>query len=53
MQPLPHSKHRGTELNGRIGLFVSTVRAVAMQLLAVSYSPMDSNTFPRLYLKTP
>lgn len=46
-----YSKHKGTELNGRMGLFFSSIKAVAMALLAFSYSFKASNTLPRLYLK--
>ena len=45
-----HSKHRGTALNGTIGLLIWTCKAVAIQSLAASYSSMASNTLPRLYL---
>lgn len=46
-----YSKVTGIDKIGRIGFVVSTSNAVAMQSLAASTSPSDSNTTPRLYLK--
>ncbi|PSN31946.1 hypothetical protein C0J52_21414 [Blattella germanica] len=45
------SNVKGMEENGRIGFAISTSKAVAMQSLAVSNSPSDSSTLPKLYLE--
>ena len=46
-----HSKVTGIDRIGKMGFVVSTSNAVAIQSLAASTSPSDSNTIPRLYLK--
>lgn len=46
-----HSNVTGIERIGNIGFVISTSKAVAIQSLAASTSPKDSNTFPKLYLQ--
>lgn len=46
---LNYSKVKGIVVKGKIGLVTSTSKDVAIQSLAPSYSPNDSNTFPKLY----
>jgi hypothetical protein len=46
-----YSKVIGIDRIGKIGFVVSTSNAVAIQSLAASTSPNDSNTIPKLYLK--
>lgn len=46
-----YSKHKGTEVNGKTGLHISSDKATAIHCAALSCSSNASNTLPKIYLK--